>query len=145
MIGLIVVEIFLLVLAILFSLLHKPKLACCAIGILILIPSGLVGGLIGGKIHSRVLPYVVFGEEKTRDNNIVLVGRDEEGYNLFSNGERARTPNSLTLSFYFGLGFLPGVAIVFCPGFFVAKRITRKYAPDVYKLLEPDSTQSKQL
>lgn len=73
MIWFILIELFILVVTILFSKLEKLQLSALLILIMILLPSGLMGMQIGGRIGLFLVPYAVYGYEEVHNNNIVCV------------------------------------------------------------------------
>jgi hypothetical protein len=110
------------------------RLAFLAIAIMILIPSGLSGCIVGAKIGDSITPHIVYDYDYVRSENIKVIDF-EDGRYIFSNGEKVRIPNSFILQLYTGFGYLSGGAVFFFPGLYLAKQVTRKYAPRVYDLL----------
>ncbi len=102
---------------------------------MILLPSALLGGIIGAKMGDDIAPYIVYDQKRVQTENIKVVGF-EDGKYVFSNGEKVRISDSFVLRINIGIGYLIGTAIIFFPGLYIAKRIARKSAPDVYNLLE---------
>ncbi|MHC4552891.1 MAG: hypothetical protein ACYSUT_09035 [Planctomycetota bacterium] len=136
MAWLFVAEVLSLALSVLFIISKKAKLAFFAIGVTLLLPSGFIGVQIAGKTAIHLVPYAVFGPEEARANDITCVGL-EEGFYIFSNGERVQNPKSLFLNVCTSLSFIIGAGTVFLPGLFLAKLVTRKLAPEVHELFEP--------
>ncbi len=134
-VWLILIEAFLLAAAVLFSHFRRCKLASLTIAIMILLPSALAGCIAGVKASHAIAPHIAFGAERVRLENIKVTGF-EDGKYVFSNGEKIRLSDSHVLRINFGFSFLLGLAVIFFPGLYIAKRITRRFAPDVYDLLE---------
>lgn len=137
-----IIEIVMLILAILFSMFQKTGLAFLAIGIMILVPSALMGCFMISKVYRPMLPYAVYSFEQVRNEKIKCTGY-EDGFYVLSNGKKVRSPKSHFFRIICGLSFLVGFMLVFFPTLFVAKKITHKFAPEVYELLKPKPMQVK--
>jgi len=128
------IETILLLSVVLTLVFKKTQLAFCLIGTMILIPSVMMGSFVATRIHLRLLPYVVFGLEQAQEDKIECTGY-KDGLYSFSNGQNRREPNSLFLKVAFAIAFFIGSIIPFFAGLFVARKVTHKYAPEVYKML----------
>lgn len=118
--------------------------SACAlfVGFLILLPSALMGAFMVTKVYDPLLPYAVYSSEQVRKEKIKCIGY-EDGFYILSNGKKVRSPKSPFFRVAFGVIFLFGSMIVFFPALFVTKKITHKFAPEVYELLEPKPKPAK--
>ena len=137
-----IIEFFLLVTSVLLYKLDKFKVCGLFVLLLILVPAGITGAFIGGSLGNHVTSYVVYGSERVHSENIKLTGY-EDRMCIFSNGEKIPRPKSIFIEASTGLGFLVGSAIPLFAGLFVVKKITHKFAPEVYELLKPKPMQVK--
>jgi hypothetical protein len=136
MIWFLIIELFLFASVI---ILYKFRwFSACALFVmlLILLPSGLMGAFMVGKVYRPLLPYAVYSSEQVQKEKITCTGY-EDGFYILSNGKKVRSPKSPFFRITCGVIFLFGSMIVFFPALFVAKKITHKYAPEVYEFLEP--------
>jgi hypothetical protein len=130
-IWLLIIESVLLCMVLLLLRIRKPNLATLTVGIMILIPTGVMGAVVSVLTGQELIPRMVYGDERVEAENIKLIGSGDGTY-TFSNGETRPRPKSLWLDFNVRIAFILGGAIVFIPAYLLARRITRKYAPDVY-------------
>jgi hypothetical protein len=130
-IWLLIIEAVLLGMVLLLLRIRKPNFAALTVLIMILIPTGLMGAVVGGLTGRELIPRIVYGDERVKAENIKLIGSGDGTY-TFSNGETRPSPKSFWLDFNVRIAFILGGAIVFLPAYLLARRITRKYAPDVY-------------
>jgi len=130
-IWLLIIEAVLLGSVLLLLRIRKPNLATLTVVIMILIPSGLMGAVVSVLTGQELIPRIVYGDERVNAENIKLIGSGDGTY-TFSNGETRPRPKSLWLDLNIKIAFILGFGIVFIPAHLLARRITRKYAPDVY-------------
>ena len=148
MVWFLLIELFLLIMAIVFARFSFPNFSALAIGIMILLATGLAGAQVGGRIYFHLVPYYIYSHKEVQNNNIVCTGFKED-YLYFSNGEKFKKPKNRLLDVATSVSFVFGGGLVFFPGFYLAKRITRRYAPDVYLMFESkpswDKSRKKQI
>jgi hypothetical protein len=142
MVWFLIIELFLLASVIVLYKFHWFSACALFVILLILLPSALMGAFIVKKVYRPLLPYAVYSSEQVRKEKIKCTGY-EDGFYILSNGKKVRNPKSPFFRIIFSVSFLFGSMIVFFPALFVAKKITHKYAPEVYELLKPKPTQIK--
>jgi hypothetical protein len=142
MVWFLVIELFLFAASIVLYKFHWFSACALFVGFLILLPSALVGGFMVAKVYCPLLPYAVYSSEQVQKEKIKCIGY-KDGFYILSNGKKVRSPKSHFFRFICGVSFLFGFMIVFFPALFVTKKITHKFAPEVYELLKPKPMQVK--
>jgi hypothetical protein len=127
-------EVLFLGLAIAFTKWRKYALSFFAVGAMVLMPAAIAGGYAMVAVENRMVPEIVFGYERAEKEHICIVDRGNERY-FFSNGESAPRPEDKSLAVSEKLAFLFAGAPVFFAGYYMSRGITRRCAPEIYKIL----------
>lgn len=134
MVWFLFIELALLILAIFLYKACKYVASGIFVLLIILIPATILGSIFIRGVEGYLAPYVVYGRDRVQEENIRLVGLRGRIY-IFSNGEEIEKPQSNLIENCSRLGFLLGGGIVLLSGYYLARSITYKIAPEIYELL----------